>query len=291
MPSKASSNSKSRRLRAAPPLCLGFRELRPASCGPAVAAMVTGKTMAVWRLPVLAGGSRGSPLSSSLGIRVPSGSTLNSSSGPSGGGGSGSGPEARVPEGPEGTRPESPELTEAELRIARLHAAACAAGQLNYVDPTTGYFVLTKVAHLQRGDCCGSACRHCPYGQINVKDHRRGSRFKLIGLYLRMISSPFSVFASTPSPGSTELAKTQTPTRGVHRTELRCQKYPRRETRNNTDLLAGLQSPPLCLLSLTKESVFGGNTWELKHGTADSPGVISGKRLVSFPRLPSASED
>lgn len=33
-------------------------------------------------------------------------------------------------------------------------------GQLNYVDPATGYTVLTQLAHLQRGKCCGSACRH-----------------------------------------------------------------------------------------------------------------------------------
>lgn len=34
------------------------------------------------------------------------------------------------------------------------------AGQLNYVDPATGYVVFTQLAHLQRGECCGSACRH-----------------------------------------------------------------------------------------------------------------------------------
>ncbi|GAB5583568.1 uncharacterized protein C1orf53 homolog isoform X2 [Prionailurus iriomotensis] len=34
------------------------------------------------------------------------------------------------------------------------------AGQLNYTDPATGYLVLTRLAHLQRGKCCGSACRH-----------------------------------------------------------------------------------------------------------------------------------
>lgn len=33
-------------------------------------------------------------------------------------------------------------------------------GQLNYVDPATGYVVLTQLAHLERGECCGSACRH-----------------------------------------------------------------------------------------------------------------------------------
>ncbi|XP_012505920.1 PREDICTED: uncharacterized protein C1orf53 homolog [Propithecus coquereli] len=80
---------------------------------------------------------------------------------------------------PEGaaTCPAGEELTAAERRIAELHAAACAAGQLNYVDPATGYVVLTQLAHLQRGDCCGSACRHCPYGQVNVKDPSKKKQF------------------------------------------------------------------------------------------------------------------
>ncbi|XP_027699218.1 uncharacterized protein C1orf53 homolog [Vombatus ursinus] len=138
--------------------------------------------MAAWRLPALAGASRGSPLPSSLGPQVPPGSMLCSASG-SGGCGSANGSAARAPESPEGTRPErsespeNPKLTAAELLIAQLHEAACAAGQLNYVDPTTGHLVFTKVAHLQRGDCCGSACRHCPYGQINVKDLSKRKRF------------------------------------------------------------------------------------------------------------------
>uniref|UniRef100_A0A8C0G120 Chromosome 1 open reading frame 53 n=1 Tax=Chelonoidis abingdonii TaxID=106734 RepID=A0A8C0G120_CHEAB len=52
-----------------------------------------------------------------------------------------------------------------------------AAGLQNYVDPVTGYLVFTKVAHLQRGKCCGSACRHCPYDQANVKDPSKKKRF------------------------------------------------------------------------------------------------------------------
>jgi hypothetical protein len=49
-----------------------------------------------------------------------------------------------------------------------LHAEACAAGQLHYVDPETGYRVFTELAHLQRGYCCGSRCRHCPFDHVNV---------------------------------------------------------------------------------------------------------------------------
>ncbi|KAM4860330.1 uncharacterized protein C1orf53 homolog [Thomomys bottae] len=74
-------------------------------------------------------------------------------------------------------RPEGRELTAAERRIAELHHAACAAGQLSYVDPATGYTVFTRLAHLQRGSCCGSACRHCPYGQVNVKDPSKKKQF------------------------------------------------------------------------------------------------------------------
>ena len=30
------------------------------------------------------------------------------------------------------------------------------------------YMVFTETWHLKRGYCCGSACRHCPYGHENV---------------------------------------------------------------------------------------------------------------------------
>jgi Family of unknown function (DUF5522) len=28
-----------------------------------------------------------------------------------------------------------------------------------------GYIVFTAAYHLKRGYCCGSGCRHCPYGE------------------------------------------------------------------------------------------------------------------------------
>lgn len=43
------------------------------------------------------------------------------------------------------------------------HRQAVAAGQDLYIDPDTGLYVLTAQAHLDRGRCCGSGCRHCPY--------------------------------------------------------------------------------------------------------------------------------
>ena len=51
-----------------------------------------------------------------------------------------------------------------------LHERACAAGELTYVDPETGYSVMTRLKHEARGRCCGSGCRHCPYDHANVKD-------------------------------------------------------------------------------------------------------------------------
>ncbi|XP_078500117.1 uncharacterized protein C1orf53 homolog [Lissotriton helveticus] len=68
-------------------------------------------------------------------------------------------------------------LAESDRRIVEAHDKACRAHQENYVDPETGYFVFTKFAHLQRGKCCGCGCRHCPYGQVNVKDPAKKKQF------------------------------------------------------------------------------------------------------------------
>ncbi len=45
-----------------------------------------------------------------------------------------------------------------------VHREACRRGLDSYVDPATGYLVFTAVYLLRRGTCCGSGCRHCPYG-------------------------------------------------------------------------------------------------------------------------------
>lgn len=34
-----------------------------------------------------------------------------------------------------------------------------------------GFMVFTAAYHLKRGSCCGSGCRHCPYG--NAPDDRQ----------------------------------------------------------------------------------------------------------------------
>lgn len=54
--------------------------------------------------------------------------------------------------------------------IDRLHLAACNAGRDTYIDPASGYQVLTSKTLLKQGTCCGNSCRHCPYGHINVSD-------------------------------------------------------------------------------------------------------------------------
>ena len=48
----------------------------------------------------------------------------------------------------------------------RLHQEAVNKQEMTYIDPKTGYEVLTKIAHLERGSCCGSGCRHCPFDHI-----------------------------------------------------------------------------------------------------------------------------
>ncbi|AKH20100.1 DUF5522 domain-containing protein [Sedimenticola thiotaurini] len=35
-----------------------------------------------------------------------------------------------------------------------------------------GLMVFTECYHRSRGNCCGSACRHCPFDHINVKPVR-----------------------------------------------------------------------------------------------------------------------
>ncbi len=34
-----------------------------------------------------------------------------------------------------------------------------------------GMMVFTAAYHLKRGSCCGSGCRHCPYGNAPDPDH------------------------------------------------------------------------------------------------------------------------
>ena len=48
--------------------------------------------------------------------------------------------------------------------VVAAHEAAVSAGEDGYVDPVTGLYVMTATYLRRRGTCCGSDCRHCPYG-------------------------------------------------------------------------------------------------------------------------------
>jgi len=63
------------------------------------------------------------------------------------------------------------------MSIDLLHSEACARSELSYIDPNTGFRVFTALALEGRGDCCGCACRHCPFGHREVmSEHRPGLR-------------------------------------------------------------------------------------------------------------------
>jgi hypothetical protein len=47
--------------------------------------------------------------------------------------------------------------------IVAAHNEALAAGEDGYIDPSSGYFVFTAAFLADRGTCCDSGCRHCPY--------------------------------------------------------------------------------------------------------------------------------
>ena len=57
---------------------------------------------------------------------------------------------------------------EAEFKTAsfffEIHKKACEQGKDHYIDPQTGYLVMTSTFLKNRGYCCENNCRHCPYG-------------------------------------------------------------------------------------------------------------------------------
>jgi hypothetical protein len=56
-------------------------------------------------------------------------------------------------------------------RILAAHEAAMRAGAAGYLDPVSGGFTFTATTLWERGVCCGSGCRHCPF-----EDGPRGPR-------------------------------------------------------------------------------------------------------------------
>jgi hypothetical protein len=64
------------------------------------------------------------------------------------------------------TRPHPTRLAPGHPRfddILRAHTEAMEAGEPGYLDPESGLFVLTAAYLVDRGACCDSGCRHCPY--------------------------------------------------------------------------------------------------------------------------------
>jgi len=47
--------------------------------------------------------------------------------------------------------------------ILAAHSAALDAGEALYVDPASGLMVMTAGYLAERGTCCDTGCRHCPY--------------------------------------------------------------------------------------------------------------------------------
>ena len=47
--------------------------------------------------------------------------------------------------------------------IMAAHRMALNSGEGTYLDPATGFIVITAQAHADRGFCCENGCRHCPY--------------------------------------------------------------------------------------------------------------------------------
>jgi hypothetical protein len=49
------------------------------------------------------------------------------------------------------------------VEIVERHSRAVAAGEPTYEDPVTGLSVFTAAFLADRGYCCDSGCRHCPF--------------------------------------------------------------------------------------------------------------------------------
>ena len=47
--------------------------------------------------------------------------------------------------------------------ILAAHDRALAAGEDGYLDPATGLWCFSAAYLWDRGSCCDSGCRHCPY--------------------------------------------------------------------------------------------------------------------------------
>ncbi len=62
------------------------------------------------------------------------------------------------------SRPSNDEVIKSLEIIEALHTVAVQAREESYIDPKTGYSVMTELYLKAQGTCCQSGCRHCPYG-------------------------------------------------------------------------------------------------------------------------------
>jgi cob(I)alamin adenosyltransferase len=69
--------------------------------------------------------------------------------------------------------------------IEDAHLESCRGNNMFYTDPSTSLAVLTEVAQLKRGKCCGNMCRHCPYGWDRV---RSLSKLSLVEVHEKCVS-------------------------------------------------------------------------------------------------------
>jgi Family of unknown function (DUF5522) len=60
-------------------------------------------------------------------------------------------------------RPDPARLDPARPDYQATHGHALAAGEDGYLDPATGLWCFTAAYLWDRGTCCDSGCRHCPY--------------------------------------------------------------------------------------------------------------------------------
>ncbi len=55
------------------------------------------------------------------------------------------------------------------------HRRAVERGQSYYIDPETGLHAFTSLGLEQRGHCCGSGCRHCPFQHDSMEVGKRAA--------------------------------------------------------------------------------------------------------------------
>lgn len=93
-------------------------------------------------------------------------------------------------------------------KIGILHREAVRRGLDHYDDPATGYEVFTA-HHLRTRECCGSSCRHCPYGHVNVPGKKRAD-----------VQQPLSASKDVPLGGSTSRLTTLSTDKGANESSI-----------------------------------------------------------------------